>query len=153
MHFDQFLSFVFAVLILGTFGLVLARVLAESASTPRPLADAIYRLRSMRIGYLSAAIGVVGMLLLVSSSPRFAVLIVGFGLIGAYVAMLINALSFLMTRTDDDFPGTFDKPIWAALLLATGPLGLFLFRAYRQAHWPEPVEETRAKPAPLHDLL
>ena len=45
---------------------------------------------------------------------------------------------FLMGLADDDLPGRFDKPIWAFVLIGLAPFGLFLFRSYRTARWPEP---------------
>ena len=45
---------------------------------------------------------------------------------------------FLMGLRDDDFPGRHDKLIWAIVLLAFAPIGVWIFRSYRLAHWPEP---------------
>lgn len=55
---------------------------------------------------------------------------------------------FLMALEDGDFPGRFDKPIWALTLLAVPPVGLLLFKSYREVRWPEPA----AKPEPARDL-
>ena len=46
---------------------------------------------------------------------------------------------FLMGLRDDQFPGRHDKLIWAVVLLAFAPIGIWLFRAYRLAHWLEPA--------------
>ena len=46
---------------------------------------------------------------------------------------------FLMGLRDDDFPGRRDKPIWIAIVLLMAPIGVWMFRAYRLAHWPEPA--------------
>ncbi|AGA28047.1 hypothetical protein [Singulisphaera acidiphila] len=48
---------------------------------------------------------------------------------------------FLMGLRDDAFPGQYDKLIWAFLLIMMAPVGLWFFRAYRLAHWPEPKPE------------
>ena len=45
---------------------------------------------------------------------------------------------FLMSLRDDDFPGRFDKLVWAVLLTTLPPIGLWCFRSYHVAHWPEP---------------
>lgn len=45
---------------------------------------------------------------------------------------------FLMGLRDDDLPGRHDKLIWAAVLIAAAPVGVWFFRSYRLAHWPEP---------------
>ena len=56
---------------------------------------------------------------------------------------------FLMAQPDDAFPGRFDKPIWAALMILLPPLGLPTFWAYRRAHWPEPKSQAAAA---VHEL-
>jgi hypothetical protein len=43
-----------------------------------------------------------------------------------------------MGLRDDDFPGRNDKLIWVLVLLVFAPLGPWLFRSYRVAHWPQP---------------
>jgi hypothetical protein len=45
---------------------------------------------------------------------------------------------FLMGLRDDDFPGRYDKLIWSVVLTAFAPVGLWFFRSYHLAHWPEP---------------
>jgi len=45
---------------------------------------------------------------------------------------------FLMGLRDDAFPGRYDKLIWTFLLIMMAPVGLWFFRSYRLAHWPEP---------------
>jgi hypothetical protein len=46
---------------------------------------------------------------------------------------------FLMGLGDGDLPGRHDRLIWAAMLLLLAPIGVWFFRAYRLAHWPEPA--------------
>ena len=85
------------------------------------------------------------------------------GLFGLVVLVLfarewVREFSFLMALRDEDFPGRFDKPIWAFLLIASGPVGLWLFHSFRASHWPAPAAEATdprrsAKPAPAADLL
>lgn len=57
---------------------------------------------------------------------------------------------FLMTLDDSRFPGRFDKAIWALVLIALPPVGLFLFRSYREVRWPEALA---SKPEPVRDLF
>ena len=45
----------------------------------------------------------------------------------------------LMSLSDEEFPGRNDKLIWAAALLIVPPIGVWLFRSYRAARWPEPA--------------
>lgn len=60
-------------------------------------------------------------------------LILGAGFVLAWQREFV----FLMSLRDDDLPGRHDKVIWAVLLLALAPIGVWFFRAYRLAHWPE----------------
>lgn len=43
----------------------------------------------------------------------------------------------LMGLRDDDLPGRNDKLIWVLVLLVFAPVGVWLFRSYRLAHWPQ----------------
>lgn len=51
----------------------------------------------------------------------------------------------LMALRDEDLPGRFDKLIWASVLLLVPPVGIWLFRSYREAHWPE-LAPVKGKP-------
>jgi hypothetical protein len=69
----------------------------------------------------------------------------GFFLFGGaivVVALFLRAwrseFLFLMGLRDDDFPGRYDKLIWSVVLTAFAPVGLWFFRSYHLAHWPEP---------------
>jgi hypothetical protein len=53
---------------------------------------------------------------------------------------------FLMSLRDDEFPGRFDKLVWVFALTLFAPIGLWFFRSYRLAHWPEP-EPVKGHPA------
>ena len=59
-------------------------------------------------------------------------------LVGSIVALFLRAwireLVFLMSLGDDAFPGRYDKPVWALMLLMIPPLGLIVFRRFRHAH-------------------
>ena len=57
----------------------------------------------------------------------------------------------LMNRTDDEFPGRFDKLIWALALIVVAPAGVWFFRSFRKARWPETRTSTSTKPEP-HEL-
>lgn len=69
----------------------------------------------------------------------FAILI-GLALLVLGLAWL-REFHFLIQLTDDVFPGRNDKLIWGILLIVLPPVGVWLFRNYRAAHWPQ------AKPA------
>jgi hypothetical protein len=108
-------------------------------------------LRRIRIWQI--AVGVASMALILafldrgaarSGVPQF--LAVALGLI-LFASAWVREFQFLMTLGDDDLPGRFDKPIWAFVLIGLAPFGLFLFRSYRLAHWPEPRPKPEASPA------
>jgi len=52
-----------------------------------------------------------------------------------FVGLWMYEIYVLMTAGDDAFPGKSDKVLWLALLLVAPPVGLLLFRSYREAHW------------------
>jgi len=55
----------------------------------------------------------------------------------------------LMNRTDDSFPGRFDKLIWVVVMVFLPPVGYTCLRAYRRATLSAVEREARlhAKPA------
>jgi hypothetical protein len=50
---------------------------------------------------------------------------------------------FLMLRRGDEFPDPTDKMVWVVLLTIAAPAGIWLFRSYRKARWPEAVAAGR----------
>ena len=74
-------------------------------------------------------------------------LLLAVGLAVGFTVLWVREFLFLMALRDEDLPGRFDKPIWAMLLIVLPPLGLFLFRSHRLAHWPEPEPKPRMSPA------
>lgn len=57
-------------------------------------------------------------------------------------------LRLLMLRRDDEFAGRLDKIGWFLLLTIGAPAGVWLFRSYRKARWPEASGAGRWQPAP-----
>ena len=55
--------------------------------------------------------------------------------IAAFVGLWMYEIYALMQAGDDAFPGRFDKVLWLALMLVAPPVGVLLFRSYREAHW------------------
>jgi hypothetical protein len=111
-------------------------------------------LRRIRIWQVAVAIGSMALILAFvdrhaarSGVPQF--LAIALALI-LFASAWVREFQFLMTLRDDDLPGRFDKPIWAFVLIGLAPFGLFLFRSYRLAHWPEPKAEP--KPNPVSEL-
>jgi len=50
------------------------------------------------------------------------------------LAIWLHAFALLMRQPDDAFPGRYDKPIWALLLIILPPVGVLAFWSYRRAH-------------------
>src|SRR5262249_9870263 len=61
-----------------------------------------------------------------------------------FAGMWIYEFRALMLRRDDEFPGRFDKLVWALALLVFAPAGVWLFRLYRKAQWPDAPRAGRA---------
>jgi hypothetical protein len=108
-------------------------------------------LRRIRIWQIAVAVASMALMLAFldrglarSGVPQF--LAVALGVI-LFASAWVREFQFLMALGDDDLPGRFDKPIWALVLIGLAPIGLFLFRSYRLAHWPEPKPKPAASPA------
>lgn len=68
------------------------------------------------------------------------------------VGLWLREFVILMRASDADFPGRFDKVVWAAAILLLPPIGAPAFWAFRKVHWVE--HGTKPEPPPwLHDLL
>ncbi|MHC5544069.1 hypothetical protein ACYOEI_38070 [Singulisphaera rosea] len=60
----------------------------------------------------------------------------------------------LMSLRDEEFAGKYDKLVWALLLIAMPPVGLWFFRASPLARRPEPARAaTTAKPMTARDFF
>jgi hypothetical protein len=72
------------------------------------------------------------------------------GILAWFMRTWCNEFVFLMGLKDEEFPGRNDKLIWSVVLLLFAPIGVWLFRSYRLAHWPAPksVIETEFDPEP-----
>ncbi len=93
--------------------------------------------------HMMAAVIVAALLLLVfESGPteerRFALTLLALWVLSWFVRAWCHEFVFLMGLRDEDLPGRHDKLIWVAVLLAFAPIGVWLFRDYRLAHWPAP---------------
>jgi hypothetical protein len=116
----------------------------------RPIGEWVNRTETWRM-FVTLCVGI-ALLAVLTAIPA---LLVGFVLLLMFAAAVfffaqswLHEFTFLMRVEDDAFPGRNDKLIWAILLIFVPPVGIFLFRSYRQAHWPE------AKPkSPVHDFF
>jgi hypothetical protein len=109
--------------------------------------------REVKLWQVAAAIALSALVFAAATSREGAPFV--FLLFLAALVLLVRAwrheFLFLMALHDHEFPGRNDKLAWIALMVILPPIGLWTFRAYREAHWPEPVAEPvqgRTKPAP-----
>ncbi|HEV3164754.1 MAG TPA: hypothetical protein VGZ22_12065 [Isosphaeraceae bacterium] len=77
------------------------------------------------------------LLVLIQAPMVIAVLVVAAALLIAFGAAWLYEFRFLITLRDDAFPGSNDKLIWGLLLIVLPPVGVWLFRGYRETRWPE----------------
>jgi hypothetical protein len=99
-----------------------------------------------RAWHVAIAVGLVVLLFaaLPSHGPRsesIVVAILALAILAWFFHVWRREFLFLMDRHDDDFPGRSDKLIWAIMLTMLAPVGLWFFRSYHLAHWPEPEPE------------
>ncbi len=72
-------------------------------------------------------------------------------IVGYYLYWWQKEFLFLMSLKDDQLPGRHDKLIWAFVLIALAPIGLWVFRSYHLAMWPKAEPQAKAfsgNPAP-----
>src|SRR5262249_53339722 len=69
--------------------------------------------------------------------PSFILLSLVF--LGWFVRNWRKEFVFLIGLRGEDFPRRHDKLIWVAVVLFLAPVGVWVFPAYRLAHWPEPA--------------
>jgi hypothetical protein len=95
------------------------------------------------IRQLMAAVALIAVLLIIGNGPspegRLALMLLVLWALFWFARAWQKEFVFLMGLRDDQFPGRHDKLIWVVLLLAMAPIGVWFFRAYRLAHWPEPA--------------
>jgi hypothetical protein len=109
--------------------------------------------RPWHAGALVAVAVLVAVVLASHHEPNAFLVLVPLVVIALFLRAWRYELLFLMGRRDDEFPGRHDKAIWAVALLAFAPVGVWFFRSYRLAHWPEShFEPGRAKPRATPDF-
>jgi hypothetical protein len=77
--------------------------------------------------------------------------LIGLAAVAALFALTwVHEFTLLMRQNDEMFPGRYDKPVWALLLIALPPVGVLAFWSFRRAHWPEPKSSHYGA---VHDLV
>jgi hypothetical protein len=93
--------------------------------------------------HLIAAVFVSGLMLVAFGSPgrdrKFSALLLALGILVWFARCWCNEFLFLMGLRDEDLPGRHDKIVWAFVLLAMAPIGVWVFRSFRTAYWSEPL--------------
>jgi hypothetical protein len=64
----------------------------------------------------------------------------------AFAAMWRREFGLLMARHPDEFPSPYDRLAWMFVLTAMAPAGVWFFRSYRKARWPETPQKARLHP-------
>jgi hypothetical protein len=136
----------FVVALIGTiFGL--AQVL--SPDRLRQMRHDLWPMR-LTLWQMMSAVAVAAFLILAFQTGyliAFILVVVSFIVMAWFVRAWSHEFVFLMGLRDSDLPARHDKLIWAVMLVTLPPITTWLFRSYRLAHWPEPVQETQS---PLH---
>lgn len=115
------------------------------------LADALKSIQETLKGGLGSSLllvaGAIVLLVIVAANPPAGVLLTAIALAVLWFRWWAIEFSFLMGLRDVDFPGRYDKPIWAAMLVFLGPVGLWMFREYRTSRWPASETSEAKQPA------
>jgi hypothetical protein len=98
------------------------------------------RLAQFKLWQLIVAVILCGLLFSMTSvtSPIVPFMLAIVIVLGLYLRTWRDEFIFLMGLGDDDFPGRNDKLIWVLVLIVFAPVGPWLCRSYRLAHWPQP---------------
>ena len=110
------------------------------------------RMLAIRPVHLVLGLGALAALVVSVESPPGALALVCLLVLVLFARAWVHEFFFLMDRRDDEFAGRFDKAVWAFLLVALAPVGLWVFRSYRLSRWPDPSAEAVKGRASAADL-
>jgi hypothetical protein len=136
----EFLVFVAVVLSLPALILGILQLVAPHS----PLHEGLLRrLARFKLWQLMGAVVVCGLLfaMSVAGSPIIPFSLLILLVLSVFLRTWRDEFVFLMGRKADDFPGQHDKLVWALALLLFAPAGVWFFRSYRLAHWPQPESQ------------
>jgi hypothetical protein len=135
---------VLSAFVIAFFGSIFGLAQVLSPERLRRLGRDLWPLR-LTLWQLMSVVAVAAFLILaLEKGYMFAVVlvVVSIFVLAWFVRAWTHEFVFLMGLLDTDLPARNDKLIWAFLLLSFPPITTWLFRSYRVAHWPEPVQET-----------
>jgi hypothetical protein len=136
--------FIVPALVFAYFGLVFG--LGQFLS-PERVRQAIRSLWPLQVNlwHLMTVVAVAAFVILLLESHaavNFTLFAISFLILAWFARSWSHEFVFLMGLQDDYLPGRHDKLVWLLLLSAFAPIGVWLFRSYRMAHWPEPATES-----------
>jgi hypothetical protein len=133
------IAFLLTLAVTATVALAVARAIDRPSWILDRLRSGWRRLMRINLWHVMAVVALLALLLATAEAPGYWLMLGGFALLVVFSRAWIRQLTFLMSLRDEDFPGRFDKLVWAFLLVALAPIGYWAFRAYRDTHWPEPA--------------
>jgi hypothetical protein len=113
------------------------------------LVEGFPRLRLVQIlGMVAVSGWVFGFIASLGSPPGTGLLLLATVVVGllVFAGMWTREFRLLMLRRADEFPDRNDKLAWIFVLTVLAPAGVWTFRSYRKARWPEAPEATRPHP-------
>jgi hypothetical protein len=132
--------------VIALFGSIFGLAQVISPERLRRLRHDLWPLR-LTLWQMMTAVAVAAFLILAFEQGytiAFVIIVVSFFILAWFVRAWSHEFVFLMGLRDTDLPARHDKLIWAFLLLTFPPVTAWLFRSYRLAHWPEPVQEAQS---------
>jgi|GEM_PF-5616253 len=142
--------FVIVALLIGSVALLLGLIQVASPALAQGKwpSQWHFSLRSWHM-LLAAAILFCAAIIVRDQAGLLLLFLAAFVLMAYYLVRWRQEFLFLMSLRDDQFPGRHDKILWTVVLIVLPPIGLWAFRSYHLAHWPEPsTERLPGKPAP-----
>ena len=130
----MFTVIAFATFVVLTFAILWSSKLLD----PGRLREVIEQARRNAWGIAAAVL----LIAVLTVSPPGFLAMAGLIVLVLFARSWMHEFVFLMHLKDSDFPGRFDKLVWALLMIGVAPVGLWIFRGYHLAHWPEPAVET-----------
>lgn len=130
-------------LIIVAIALAVVPMLLVIAPEAREWDDLARRLRRFQLRHLMLGVAAAAWVfwLFTTNLVAWPLLMAGVVLLVRFLRIWRDEVVHLMGRGEGEFPGRQDRVVWLLILIFLGPLGVWFFRGYRLAHWPEPAPE------------